>query len=99
MIFVTRYSFITAILLSNLFFLFFIGLFQKQQGVAADSVTGICVAGGGVAGEASIPDRGGKHNRNQFLSDLSCDYRVSGKKLFTIGGFVVQVRWLLLAVW
>ena len=22
-----------------------------------------------------------------------------GKKLFTIGGFVVQVRWLLLAVW
>lgn len=31
MIFVTRYSFITAILLSNLFFLFFIGLSRSNR--------------------------------------------------------------------
>ena len=62
-------------------------------------LAGICVAGGGVAGEASIPDRGGKHNRNQFLSDLSLRLSRFWEKLFTIGGFVVQVRWLLLAVW
>ena len=85
MIFVTRYSFITAILLSNLFFLFFIGLSRSNRVLLRIPLRVFALL------ESTI-----EISSFQIYPAIIA---FLGKKLFTIGGFVVQVRWLLLAVW
>lgn len=99
MIFVTRYSFITAILLSNLFFLFFIGLSRSNRVLLRIPLRVFAVLGAALLVKLLFPIEMESTIEISSFQIYPAIIAFLGKKLFTIGGFVVQVRWLLLAVW
>ena len=99
MIFVTRYSFITAILLSNLFFLFFIGLSRSNRVLLRIPLRVFAVLGAALLVKLLFPIEVESTIEISSFQIYPAIIAFLGKKLFTIGGFVVQVRWLLLAVW
>ena len=99
MIFVTRYSFITAILLSNLFFLFFIGLSRSNRVLLRIPLRVFALLGAALLVKLLFPIEVESTIEISSFQIYPAIIAFLGKKLFTIGGFVVQVRWLLLAVW
>ena len=95
MIFVTRYSFITAILLSNLFFLFFIGLSRSNRVLLRIPLRVFAVLGAALLVKLLFPIEVESTIEISSFQIYPAIIAFLGKKLFTIGGFVVQVRWLL----
>ena len=99
MIFVTRYSFITAILLSNLFFLFFIGLSRSNRVLLRIPLRVFAVLGAALLVKLLFPIEVESTVEISSFKIYPAIIDFLEKKLFTIGSFTVQVRWLLLAVW
>lgn len=99
MIFVTRYSFITAILLSNLFFLFFIGLSRSNRVLLRIPLRVFAVLGAALLVKLLFPIEVESTVEISSFRIYPAIIAFLEKKLFTIGSFTVQVRWLLLAVW
>ena len=99
MIFVTRYSFITAILLSNLFFLLFVCLSGSDRILRRIPLRVFAVLGAALLVKILFPIEVESTIEISSFQIYPAIIAFLGKKLFTIGGFVVQVRWLLLAVW
>ena len=99
MIFVTRYSFITAILLSNLFFLFFIGLSRSNRVLLRIPLRVFAVLGAALLVKLLFPIEVESTVEISSFRIYPAIIDFLEKKLFTIGSFTVQVRWLLLAVW
>ena len=95
MIFVTRYSFITAILLSNLFFLFFIGLSRSNRVLLRIPLRVFALLGAALLVKLLFPIEVESTIEISSFQIYPAIIAFLGKKLFTIGGFVVQVRWLL----
>ena len=99
MIFVTRYSFITAILLSNLFFLFFIGLSRSNRVLLRIPLRVFAVLGAALLVKLLFPIEVESTVEISSFRIYPAIIDFLERKLFTIGSFTVQVRWLLLAVW
>lgn len=99
MIFVTRYSFITAILLSNLFFLFFIGLSRSNRVLLRIPLRVFAVLGAALLVKLLFPIEIESTVEISSFRIYPAIIAFLERKLFTIGSFTVQVRWLLLAVW
>lgn len=89
MIFVTRYSFITAILLSNLFFLFFIGLSRSNRVLLRIPLRVFALLGAALLVKLLFPIEVESTIEISSFQIYPAIIAFLGKKLFTIGGFVV----------
>lgn len=92
MIFVTRYSFITAILLSNLFFLLFVCLSGSDRILRRIPLRVFAVLGAALLVKLLFPIEVESTIEISSFQIYPAIIAFLGKKLFTIGGFVVQVR-------
>ena len=92
MIFVTRYSFITAILLSNLFFLLFVCLSGSDRILRRIPLRVFAVLGAALLVKILFPIEVESTIEISSFQIYPAIIAFLGKKLFTIGGFVVQVR-------
>lgn len=99
MIFITRYSFITAILLSNLFFICFVCLSKSDRILRRIPLRVFAVLGAALLVKILFPIEVESTIEIGSFKIYPAIIRILTKNLFTIGGFTVQVRWLLLAVW
>lgn len=99
MIFITRYSFITAILLSNLFFICFVCLSKSDRILRRIPLRVFAVLGAALSVKILFPIEVESTIEIGSFKIYPAIIRILTKNLFAIGGFTVQVRWLLLAVW
>ena len=99
MILFTSYSFITAILVSNLFFVFFVCLSKSDKILLHIPLRVFAVFGTALLVKFLFPVEFVHAKVISSFEIFPTIIRSMEKKLFTIGGFAVQVRWLLLAVW
>ena len=99
MILFTSYSFITAILVSNLFFVFFVCLSKSDKILLHIPLRVFAVFGTALLVKFLFPVEFVHAKVISSFEIFPTIIRIMEKKLFTIGGFAVQVRWLLLAVW
>ena len=99
MILFTGYSFITAILVSNLFFVFFVCLSKSDKILLHIPLRVFAVFGTALLVKFLFPVEFVHAKVISSFEIFPTIIRIMEKKLFMIGGFAVQVRWLLLAVW
>lgn len=99
MILFTSYSFITAILVSNLFFVFFVCLSKSDKILLHIPLRVFAVLGTALLVKFLFPVEFVNAKVISSFGIFPTIIRIMEKKLFMIGGFAVQVRWLLLAAW
>lgn len=99
MILFTRYSFITAILMSNLFFIFFVCLSKSNRILLRIPLRVFMTIGVVLLLKFFFPVEFAHTKVISSFEIYPAIISILQKEIFMIGGFAVQLRWVLLTIW